>query len=169
MEQELIEHLALLRAAVGFLGERGQCGCWGSSFFSPESEAFLSPIFPRTRVLAQYHGVIAAAARVHDERIGVGRVYHLFRLPEDVEERIHRALHEPELSRAIEARVATREDAFAFLREKAGAQSATGLGPTHLGPAETIASAKSWRSVAALYARGFEENSEIYPYFTDSE
>jgi hypothetical protein len=39
--------------------------------------------------LAQYHGVLEAAARrLHDEHLSVGS-YHLFRLPEEVEQDLH--------------------------------------------------------------------------------
>jgi hypothetical protein len=35
-----------------------------------------------------------AAARVHDEYIGVGKVYHLFRLPEHIEQALHSSLRD---------------------------------------------------------------------------
>jgi hypothetical protein len=59
----ILELLAELRLAVGFLGEKGQHNWWPSSFLSATSPAFLSPPFPRSRILAQYHGVKEAAAR----------------------------------------------------------------------------------------------------------
>jgi hypothetical protein len=86
------ESLALLRLVVGLLGEQKEPKWWPSNFFGAGSNAFLAPLFPRTLLLAQYHGVVQSAARVHDEHIGVGRVYHLFRLPEDIEYGIHAAL-----------------------------------------------------------------------------
>ena len=54
--------LSKLRLAVGFLGEQ-EPRWWASNFFGPGSEAFLSPIFPRTTPLARYHGVVLAAAK----------------------------------------------------------------------------------------------------------
>ena len=70
-----------LRVLVSYLGEKGQANWWGSEFFSNTATAFLGPIFNRSLFLAQYQGATAAAAKVHDEAIGVGRIYHLFRLP----------------------------------------------------------------------------------------
>jgi len=93
MQPEHLENVAAMRAAVGFLGEKEQAGWWPSSFFGIGSTAFLSPLFPRTHFLAQCQGVTCAASRKHDERIGVGQVYHLFRLPEDIEQGIHHLLH----------------------------------------------------------------------------
>ena len=41
--------------------------------------------------LAQYHGVSEAARRVHDEHLSVGS-FHLFRLPEEMEQDLHALL-----------------------------------------------------------------------------
>jgi hypothetical protein len=48
--------------------------------------------FIKNAFVAQYHGVQEAASRVHDEHIGIGRVYHLFRLPEHVEQALFNSL-----------------------------------------------------------------------------
>jgi hypothetical protein len=100
-----IESLAALRTLVGFLGEREQFAWWPSAFFAPGSQAFLLPLFARTRLLAQCNGVTQAAALVHDDRIGVGQVYHLFRLPEDMEQAIHRFLNDEAACGRLEAQV----------------------------------------------------------------
>ena len=73
--------IAELRVLIGYLGEKDQANWWGCEFFSATATAFLAPIFNRSLFLAQYQGATAAAAKVHDEAIGVGRIYHLFRLP----------------------------------------------------------------------------------------
>ncbi len=103
MSDRLFEHLSLLRATVGYLGEREQLAWWQSSFFSPQSPAFLAPVFGRTQVLAQCVGVARAAAALHDAHIGVGRVHHLFRLPEELERALHRTLCDPATAQQITA------------------------------------------------------------------
>ena len=95
MDTNLLETITKLRLYIGYLGEKDQFGWWVSSFFAPSSNAFFEPLFGRTQYLAQCNGVTRAAALVHDERIGVGHVYHLFRLPEDLEQGLHRELHDP--------------------------------------------------------------------------
>src|SRR6202022_616251 len=85
MNAKLIHNIVGLRLAVGLLGEQEQSGWWPSSFLGRHAPAFLRPIFGSKTRMAQYHGVTEAACRVHDERIGVGRVYHLYRLPETIE------------------------------------------------------------------------------------
>ena len=98
-----------LRIIVGYLGEKDQFSWWDSSFMASSSTAFLTPIFPRSTWLARYYAVTAAACLVHDERIGVGANYHLYRLPDYLERsvaslvetlvnanNIHQALESPE-------------------------------------------------------------------------
>ena len=134
MPADLLRSLAQYRFTIGYLGEREQFGWWQSAFFSTSSRAFLDPVFPRTRFVAQCHGVTLAAARVHDERIGVGRVYHLFRLPEEMEQGIHQVLHDPELAGLAQANLANKDAALQALRQLAVEQAQPGLGPTRIGP-----------------------------------
>ncbi len=77
--------IAEVRVLVGYLAEQ-QATWFSSQFFGPRASAFLEPVFARTAFQAQCKGVTAAAARVHEEAIGIGRTYHLFRLPELLEQ-----------------------------------------------------------------------------------
>jgi hypothetical protein len=168
MKTILYEGLALLRTAIGYLGEREQYAWWQSSFFNPASRAFLTPVFARTQLLAQYAGVTQAATIVHDERIGVGHVYHLFRLPEDLEQRMHRLLHDPAIGERTTTLVANKDAALAFLSQQAEYGGSTSIGPTRIGPTKDLLSARSWSMAASCYLDGFNLNHEIYPYFTDA-
>ncbi len=53
MDVELVERLAKLRLIIGYLAEREQFGWWQSSFFTQGNNAFLSPLFSRTQIVAQ--------------------------------------------------------------------------------------------------------------------
>lgn len=64
-----LREIARLRLTVGYLGEKGQHNWWSSEFFSATAPVFLNPVFSKTAVLAQYHGVKEAARRVHDAHI----------------------------------------------------------------------------------------------------
>ncbi len=167
MEAREIQIITTLRAVVGYLGERDQAGWWSSTFFAPGSNAFLAPVFARTQMLAQCTAVTRAAAVVHDERIGVGHVYHLFRLPEDVEQRIHAALHEQELTCAIGEAVSSRDSALGYLRGQARSSGSASVGPTRVGDLQDLRGTERWREVAAEYLRGVEAGVEVYPYFAD--
>jgi len=90
--------LIRLRFIVGYLGEQLQPTWWSSSFLAPVSTAFLTPMFSKTALLAQYHGIREAAARIHDEHIGIGKgVFHLFRLPDTLEQELHSLLRESDV------------------------------------------------------------------------
>ncbi len=80
-----------LRLLVGFLGERAQFGWWPTGFYDASSRLFLEPVFAKTSRLAQYHGVVEAARLLHDEHLSVGS-YHLFRMPEEIEQDLHSLL-----------------------------------------------------------------------------
>ena len=88
MNESPLPTLLHLRLLVGFLGERAQYGWWTSSFFGEYSLRSLEFVAPKTALLAQYHGVVEAARRLHDEHLNVGS-YHLFRLPEELEQDLH--------------------------------------------------------------------------------
>lgn len=167
MDVNFLEILAKYRMVVGFLGEKDQFGWWQSSFFTTGSDAFLSPLFSRTKVLAQCNGVTRAAALVHDERIGVGHVYHLFRLPEEIEQGIHQALHDQNRGWTLEKATANREAAFEYLRQQAENTESTGVGPVRVGNTETLRELKTWQTVSGVYLSAFEHQTMIFPYFTD--
>jgi len=167
MDLILLATLAQLRAAVGFLGERDQHGWWQSAFLSPGNKPFLAPAFGRTLVLAQCTGVTQAAALTHDERIGVGRVFHLFRLPEDVEQAIHRALLDPKVGQQIAAIAASSHTALEYLQGEARSATGGGVGPISVGEAHELRERKPWRTVAAHYAHAFSAQGQVYPYFTE--
>ena len=59
------------RLLVGYLGERAQYAWWPTAFYEASSRMFLEPVFSRTSRLAQYHGVLEAARRLHDEHLSV--------------------------------------------------------------------------------------------------
>jgi hypothetical protein len=169
MNTAQLELLATLRVLVGFLGEQDQFGWWVSGFFGPGSKAFFAPVFARTSLLAQYHGVTAAAAKVHDEHIGVGRVYHLFRLPEDVEHGIHTALQNAEVSARLGGLVRDCESALANLSERGRAFArASTEGPILVGDTKSLRAIAPWQSVAGHYTTAFEKGTRLYPYFSDA-
>ncbi|RIK38233.1 MAG: BrxE family protein [Chloroflexi bacterium] len=167
MRATQLETLAKIRAAVGYLGERDHFAWWQSAFFSAASRTFLAPIFAKTQLLAQVTGVTQAAARIHDERIGVGQVYHLFRLPEPTEQAIHRLLMDAKLSAEITFLTNDKDVALQFLRQHAEPAPVTGMGPTRLGNATDLAKPKTWRSVVNHYLHGFEQSAQIFPYFVE--
>jgi hypothetical protein len=166
MTQEFIEIVLTLRVTVGLLGEQGPARRWPSAFFAPASRAFLSPLFPRTLQLSQLRGVIAAAARVHDERIGVGDVFHLFRLPEEIEQATHRFALMPQASSVLLSSTVDTASASAILRRLAAKEPLEMVGPARVGSAKDMDRLATWQNMAALYGFGFRNETEVYPFFS---
>ncbi len=164
---QFLPFLAELRVVVGFLGEQAQFGWWRSAFFSSSSEAFLTPIFARTKILARCNGVTQAAALVHDERIGVGHVYHLFRLPEDLEQGLYQTLLEPEFGAKLMGLAVAQPEALAWLEQHANTTQHSGAGPVRVAGLADLREPASWREVAGHYWAAFKAHTETLPYFAD--
>jgi len=166
MQLAFIQSVASLRLTVGILGEDKESCWWPSAFFGASSNAFLGPVFPNTTVLAQCHGLTHAAARVHDERIGVGSVFHLFRLPEDMEQSIHRLLGRQEVAQRLSSVVKDRQSGLAWLTAFAVGKQHSSTGPVRVGRSDGLTKLDSWRVVAAHYAAGFQASAEVFPFFS---
>src|SRR5712691_11258595 len=129
MDTSLCMQLARLRLLVGYLGEQRQCNWWPSVFFTPNSLAFLTPIFSKTAFMAQYQGVKAAASRVHDEHIGLGKVYHLFRLPERLEQALYHYLQDKTFVDGLHVPLHDTDQSLACLATCPDSHSASVEGP----------------------------------------
>lgn len=156
-----------LRLAVGLLGEQEQSAWWPSGFLGRHAQAFLNPVFGGKTRMAQYHGVTEAACRIHDERIGVGRVFHLYRLPETIEQQMAAALQEGSLPEDVTRCFDSTERAESVLADLAKGPAAAKPGPVRLGGADMINSPDGVALLAATYRAAFHSSVKCYPYFTD--
>jgi hypothetical protein len=136
-------------------------------FIGQHAHAFLNPIFGSKTRMAQYHGVTEAACRSHDERIGVGRVFHLFRLPETIEQRMSNAFQEGSLPEDVTRCFESTESAESVLAGLAKGPVEVKPGPARLGGADMINSPDGVALVAATYRAAFHAAIKCYPYFTD--
>ena len=157
-----------LRVLVGYLGEKGQSHWWSSEFFSPNAAAFLAPIFNRSVFLAQYQGVTAAAAKVHDEAIGVGRIYHLFRLPIGFEQAASETLNDNSFTKYLQANLVSRELALSRLSELVAGTDTSTPGPVSLGQMGDDLSAELKRA-AGVYLSAFKLGIQSFPYLRETE
>ena len=164
LDSPVLRNIAQLRLAVGLLGEKAANGWWATSFLEASSRSFLDPVFARTSLLAQFHGVTEAARRVHDARLSAGS-FHLFRLPEELEQDLHTLVLA--WSRAGETPVPVNESAAAaFLAELADGEGADSPGPRMLGPAGALSTESAWRQAAAVYRDAFSKGFQSFPYFS---
>ncbi|TEU25823.1 BrxE family protein [Alkanindiges illinoisensis] len=160
--------IAELRILIGYLGEKDQANWWGCEFFSPTATAFLAPIFNRSLFLAQYQGATAAAAKVHDEAIGIGRIYHLFRLPIGLEQASADALNDATFIQAMQARLANRELALTRLAELAEKAESASPGPVSLGQMSQDLKSELQRAMGFYYA-ALTSGIQTFPYIREIE
>ncbi len=158
--------IAELRILIGYLGEKSQANWWSSDFFSLTATAFLTPIFNRSLFLAQYQGVTAAAAIIHDSTIGVGRIYHLFRLPISLEQASAEMLNDIRFVQTVQTRLVNPEAALVRLAELAEKQESLSSGPILVGQLDQDIVADLMRA-AGMYHAAFNADIQTYPYMRE--
>ena len=163
MKDSYLSTVLQMRLIVGFLGERPQFAWWTTSFFGDYSLRSLEFVTPKTSLLAQYHGVVEAARKLHDEHLNVGS-YHLFRLPEEVEQDLH-AMMQSGVGTELAKQVPLDKDAaLAALKTLAGAIPSAAVGPTAVGNIDQLSAGETLKSVAGTYVSAFSQNDQTYPY-----
>jgi hypothetical protein len=152
-----------IRILVGYLGESAQFAWWPTSFYDASSWQFLAPVFSRTTRLSQYHGVLEAARRVHDEHLSFG-TYHLFRVPEEIEQDLHNLVQRPEAEDLANPVMLGRDAALSALIDLAGTFSVNTIGPHAIGSIGELDSPTTLKTLAAAYFSAFSVGARTYPY-----
>lgn len=152
-----------VRLLVGYLGERAQSAWWPTGFYGTSSTAFLEPVMPRTAQLARYHGVLEAARRVHDEHLNVGS-YHLFRLPEEVEQDLHVQIQTADAEEFVAEEMSAKQKAIDCLEKLSGTIRPDAIGPTVIGNITDLSSANTVKIIASSYLSAFTRDVKAYPY-----
>ncbi len=163
MKESYLSTLLQMRLLIGFLGERAQFGWWPTSFHEALSRRFLEPVFSKTSKLAQYHGVLEAARRLHDEHLSVGS-YHLFRLPEEVEQDLHATVQSSVGGDLASQASQSKEAALDALKRLAATGGTSSVGPTAVGNIKDLDSTDTLKAIAAAYFSAFTQNTKTYPY-----
>ena len=163
MKEPYLPTLLQMRMLVGFLGERAQYAWWPTAFYEASSRLFLEPVFSKTSRLAQYHGVLEAARRLHDEHLSVGS-YHLFRLPEEVEQDLHAIVQSSAGEDLANPAPKGKEAALDELKRLAATSSSSSVGPTAVGSIKDLDSTDTLKAIAAAYLSAFNQNAKTYPY-----
>ena len=163
MNKQLIRLTAELKLLVGYLGEKSQHNWWESNFLGASSSAFLMHTFPRTTLLSQYHGVNEAALLVHDEFVGVGKNYHLFRLPVSIERNVASAIQELTENEEFINSIKSKEAAQQRLSELATKVEAQD-GPINIGTFEDAKLESLMHTIAGLYLSAFQQGKKCLPF-----
>ncbi|MCH7912320.1 MAG: BrxE family protein [Deltaproteobacteria bacterium] len=157
-----------LRVLVLTLGEAPHAKWWRTQFLTETGLRFLERLYPRTYGASAVQAAGAAARILHDSSIGRGGVYHLFRLPDSLEQRIHSLMLGgnaetivTELKPVLGDRVALQERLSAFATDTVEAQN----GPQRLGNSLDLERPKIVEKIAAVYTQAFQKNERVFPYF----
>lgn len=160
--------IAELKLIIGFLGEKSQFNWWESNFLSSSSTAYLTPTYPRTILLAQYHGVSEAALAVHDRFIGTGINYHLYRLPDSIEREVASAVQELSSGKSLRSTLSSQETALNRLAELASQEQAKD-GPVDIGSFSDEDLERLIKSSAGYYSNAFTQGIKCYPFMRGSK
>lgn len=169
MKRSDLVFLARLRLFVGYLGEQNQFAWWPCSFFAEHSKAFLAPVFGKTLFLTQYYGIKEAATKVHDNYIGVGRgVFHLFRLPETIEQELHNLLCDAEVVKQLTEELSGMTDVLNAL-DRSDTSIDSVAGPVRVGGLNDIERKDVWQVVSGHYRQSFATNNKVFPFFSEGQ
>jgi hypothetical protein len=162
---DYLSALLELRVAVAFLGEKGQSGWWQTQFLQPTGQRFLEFIYPRTTFAAALTAVTVGAKNFHDERIGKGGVFHLFRLPMTLEFRLHQQLLSSDAAR-LATIVKDESAARNLLRGHTKGPDPVADGPIRVGDVGLITTGRATANLAHIYLQSMSSATVALPYFT---
>jgi hypothetical protein len=165
MDNKLAKTIGETRILVGYLGEKKQSNWWDTSFLSDVSLAFLKPIYPKAAFAAQYTGVCKAASIVHDEHIGIGKHYHLYRLPDSIEKSVFNvALRDSEWSSEIKQNLDSKENALKRLLNIAEDADELSEGPVIVGDFTDNDLEELIKKASSYYLAAFKNSAKTFPY-----
>jgi len=166
MTKSQLEKILQLRLIIGYLGEQSQFNWWSTSFLTPASKNFLSPMFPKTLRLTQYQGVKESALKVHDASVGVGKVFHLYRLPDEIEQGLYDLALEPKLTEIIFDYLSSKESVLNELDRLADNTRIKTEGPVAVGKITSFSGNDYIKKISQFYSGAFGAGIRTFPYLT---
>lgn len=159
--------LTRMRCTVAYLGEREHAAWWDTGFLIPTGLRYAEINFPRSSLTAAGVSASEAARRLHDDRIGRGGVFHLFRLPPAIEEAVHHTMLHGD-QKPIKRMIADRQAALDALMEIAGGKKVKEAeGPVQVGTVADLLTAEAASAMAGYYLNGFLKRRKVFPYFLE--
>ena len=153
-----------LRTIVLSLGEVTHFGWWKSQFLSSTGLSFLERMYPNSRFAEAIRSATQGALEIHDANIGIGNVFHLFRLSQSMEIELDRALSEQGrlLDEKYEGIWDDKQKLLAMLTEMSEEKQAdVAFGPLDISYSEE----QIIPTMASLYLQAFQQEKQIFPYF----
>jgi hypothetical protein len=166
--EEFLQNLLELRVLVGFLGQKNLKDWWDTGLMETTGVRFLETLFPRTAHLAALNSTVEAACHTHDSVIGRIGLFHLFRLPITVEDRLSsvaKGFDFEDAFRGCDSADSAMDQLQGFVSTGVSASE----GPVQIGVESQILRKNSIEELAAHYHSAFENDVHCYPYFGPSK
>jgi hypothetical protein len=106
---------------------------------------------------------VEAARRLHDEHLSVGS-YHLFRLPEEVEQDLHALAQSDQGAAIFRGLPRDKETALSSLDSMANAAIAAAEGPISVGSISALSEPETAKAIGGVYVKALSGNFKAYPY-----
>ena len=90
--------------------------------------------------------------------------YHLFRLPEEVEQDLHSLAISGIGEEFVSRGPPSKEEALQALKQLAATSAPSSVGPKAIGSIKDLDSAKTLTAMAGAYLSAFSLNARTYPY-----
>lgn len=107
--------------------------------------------------------MLEAARRLHDEHLSVGS-YHLFRMPEEIEQDLHALVLSPTGEALVGELPRKQEEALAAIKQFCPEDLKVSEGPTAVGSIKDIDAPEALRAIAGAYLSAFSRGGRAYPY-----
>lgn len=147
-----------LRAIVIQLGE--DSNWWPAKILTGHGEQFLAFILPKTKMQAAFQLATEICQLDHDKEVGIGK-FHLFRLPEKLEEDIFFAVKSINYPFGQKSKPQLLEE----LKELASSISvAVSKGPVLVGAGNEINDPITMNAFAKHYLEAFSGGHKTFPY-----
>lgn len=154
MKEELLHKITKLRLAVGYMIEKQEW--WSSTFFSTHANDYLGYIFPKST--KENAGFFLDSIKYSvDAEVGAN-YYHLFRLPIELEEQLHKITFD------IKESVYNDEKALHILEQLSdGLTVEANNGPINIGNSDQLNS-DIVQAFATQYYFAFLNHHKVHPY-----
>ena len=149
-----------LRKTICLLGEYNNW--WSAKVLTETGEEFLSYVLPKTKSQAAFQLMTEICRKEHDQVIGPGR-YHIFRLPQKLEEQIFLELKSRQGANNV---LPEHELMDELLELSAEISISPSKGPLLIGNHDELQDRTSFQSIARHYHEAFKNNYRSYPYLT---
>lgn len=155
--------LARLRLSVLAAGEALPDKYWDSKGLSKTGQGDLIAIFPRTSLLTAMTHATELARAHHDKQTRASGVYHLFRLPTDIETAIHH-----EMIESIPNDYDVEANLWSEIDELPKVEAEPEAGSINLNTLD-LTSTKAIAKLAATYQSAMETGLTCIPFFQIAE